>query len=228
MNAQQDRKWNFGDEALLYSYVGQAYSNTPEDLERIALEKALYDAPHVEAMLSLHPDDIVVDLGSGYGHVAKVIAPKVKAYNCCDISSRMLEKCMASTAGLSNVSYHTIERSDLSPIANSGANKIFANSVFIHLNLFDITLYLDQVARILPTGGLVYFNIQDADIFAIQEDPNFSSMRGRYIADPLEITLMIWNSLATIRGYALRRGLELRKSSVWKYCANSVTFEKVG
>jgi cyclopropane fatty-acyl-phospholipid synthase-like methyltransferase len=228
MAQQRDRNWNFdNDEDLLYGYMGSEFKNTDEDIARIAAAKAAYEAPHVRNMLDLQSNDVVVDLGSGYGHIAKVIAPEVAAYHCCDISSKMLEKCRASTAGIENISYHVVGRCDLKDVVGVGVTKIFANSVFIHLGLFDITLYLEEFSKVLLTGGVVYFNFQDSDVLAMQNDPNFFSMRNRYVADPQEITLMHWNSMTCIRGYAKRCGFELKRSYVWKNASTSLTLQKV-
>ena len=228
MAEQRDRNWNFENEDdLLYAYMGAGVKNSEEDLAKIAAGKARYEVPHIVRMLDISPKDIVIDIGSGYGHIAKVLATQVKHYHCCDISDKMMNKCKLNTSENDNISYNIVPRGDLSLFNRAGVTKVFSNSVFIHLNLFDITIYLDQVYKVLDNNGLLYFNFQDSDLLTIENDPNFISMRQRYVADPQEITLMIWNSLSCIRGYARRCGFELKRSVVWKHCATSVTFQKI-
>jgi SAM-dependent methyltransferase len=223
-----DRNWNFDrPEDLLYAYMGETYANTPEDIERIAFEKATYEAPVIADMLALDAADRVLDLGSGYGHIARVLAPRVAHYTCADISREMLARCRQATGGLPNIEHLTIERGNLQALAGRQLTKVLSNSVFIHLNLFDISIYIDQVAALLPPGGRFYFNFQDAELLALEPDPNFAAMRMRYLRDPDEITLMHWNSMTAIRALAKRAGFEERRTQHWRYCATLVSYERV-
>jgi hypothetical protein len=52
-------------------------------------------------------------------------------------------------------------------------------------------------------------------------------MLGRWTRDPLEITLMHWNSFQSIRGIAQRIGLELKTVKKAQWGATSVTFFKL-
>ena len=46
-----------------------------------------------EALLELGPDDVVLDLGSSFGHVARSLAPRVAEYCGVDASARALGAC---------------------------------------------------------------------------------------------------------------------------------------
>jgi cyclopropane fatty-acyl-phospholipid synthase-like methyltransferase len=222
------RDWNFDNrDDLLYAYVGSEFKNTPEDLARVADLKVKYEATAVRDMLDLKSDDVVLDLGSGYGHIARELAPTVGRYVCADISEGMLAECEANTKHLPNVARVKIERASFGALGSQRFSKAFSNSVFIHLNLFEISIYIDLLAQRLNKGGLLYFNFNDADQMAFGPDPNFSSMRARYIADPHEATLMNWNSGIAIRALAMNAGLALRKTRHWKHGSILASFERL-
>ena len=221
----RDRSWNFEPDELLYAYVGQSYSWS--DMDQIVADKSQQEARHVAAMLELAPVDTVLDIGSGFGHVALGLAPHVARYVCADISEAMMEQCRKFTAGIANVAYEIFPRPHILGLAPYQPNKIFSNSVFIHMTMFEIVYYLRQVQQILPPGGLFYFNFNDSDYLAGAEDGYFEDMLGRWTRDPLEITLMHWNSFQSIRGIAQRIGLELKTVKKAQWGATSVTLFKL-
>lgn len=221
--AMRDRNWDFDKTELLYAYVGQTFKWS--DLPAIRAMKA-QEATHVAAMLGLTPDDVVADIGSGFGHVALALAPKVQRYVCADISGQMMEICKAETAHLGNVEHAIVPRADIGALAGRGINKIFFNSVLIHVVMFELVAHLRKAYEILPSGGQLYFNFCDADYLGQADDPWFNDMLSRFIRDPLETTLMHWNSFTAVRAVAQRTGFELSLVKKGQYGTLSVTFVK--
>lgn len=229
MTARRDRNWEFGDKnELVYGYFGGGYDSSEASVARMRELKRQYDAPAIARFLELEPSDIVADLGSGFGHIAAALAPQVRRLLCLDVSSEFLDLCRTETASLDNVEHHHIPRGDLSCVRGKDVNKIYANSVFIHLNLYDMVRYFETIAALLPAGGRFYFNFQDSDKLARSADPNFSHMRSLYDQDPLDITLMQWVSLTTLRPILADLGLRIRHEELWQYCATVVVVEKAG
>lgn len=221
LDKMRSRSWDFDPKELLYSYVGAAFSY--DDLDEIMASKSTHEANHVADMIELKPTDVVLDVGSGYGHIAAGLAPRVKSYICADISSNMMEHCKKSTENLSNISYEIFPRPNIMGMSKYSPNKIFSNSVFIHMTMFEIVSYMRQCYNLLPPGGIMYFNFQDADFMAGGDDPVFEDMLSRYLADPEEVTLMHWNSFQAIRGIAQRIGFEVRYVRKHQYSATSVS-----
>jgi hypothetical protein len=94
------------------------------------------------------------------------------------------------------------------------------------MQLFEIVLYLRQVHMLLPTGGLFYFNFNDADYLALADDSHFESMLGRYVKNPAEATLMVWNSFTSLRGIAHRTGFDLKRVIKHDRAATSLALVK--
>ena len=223
LQPMRDQNWNFQREELLYAYVGAGY--TWDDLAKIRDMKRS-EAEHAADMLRLEAQDVVLDIGSGFGHLALVLAPRVQQYVCADISAEMMAVCRDETRNMPNVDHIIIPRTDVRSCANRNINKVFANSVFIHVVFFELVSYLRQIYDLLPIGGRFYFNFYDSDYLGQAVDGYFESMLERYYADPLETTLMHWNSFTSIRAIAQLTGFELDSMKKAQYGAVSVSFVK--
>ena len=86
----------------------------------------------------------MIDLGSGMGYLAEVVAPKVSWVTCVDISSSFLERAKARHAerGVRNVEHVLTEYADFSKHVAPRAQKIYSLLLFIHFNDFDFLYYL--------------------------------------------------------------------------------------
>ena len=110
-----------------------------------------------------------------------------------------MEQCQKFTASFTNVSYEIFDRPHIMGLAKYNFTKIFSNSVFIHMTMFEIVYYMQQAYKLLSKNGILYFNFRDADYLAGGDDGFFNSMTNRWIKDPQESTLMHWNSFQAIR-----------------------------
>jgi len=123
-------------------------------------------------MLELEPVDTVLDIGSGFGHVALGLALHVARYVCADISEAMMGQGRKFTAGIANVAYEIFPRPHILSLAPYQPIKIFSISLFIHMTMFEIVYCLRHVQQILPPGGLFYFNFNDSDYLGTPEKSN--------------------------------------------------------
>jgi cyclopropane fatty-acyl-phospholipid synthase-like methyltransferase len=154
-----NENWNFDDPSRLLKSVG---SFGATDAERYAniVDTRTRRAAEVIERLKLGRDDKVVDLGSGLGITAKLVAPAVKRLICADISTTFLAQCRNLNRDVSNVEPVQVSYADLSAIA-APVDKIYSLLLFIHFNIYDLIYYLSECNRILRTGGLLYFDFHD-------------------------------------------------------------------
>jgi ubiquinone/menaquinone biosynthesis C-methylase UbiE len=126
-----------------------------EDVARLT---GAYTARQVANALDLSPGDRVLELGCGVGRIGLELAPKVARWEGADISANMLEVARTRLAGLSNVGFTELRRSRLDGIADASFDKAYCVAVFIHMDKEDFFLYLEDLARVLKPGGILYFD----------------------------------------------------------------------
>lgn len=126
-----------------------------EDVARLT---GAYTARQVEAALDLAPGDHVLELGCGVGRIGFEIAPKVARWQGADISANMLDVARARLAGIGNAGFTELKRSRLDGLADASFDKAYCVAVFIHMDKEDFYLYLEELARVLKPGGLLFFD----------------------------------------------------------------------
>ena len=69
-------------------------------------------------------------------------------------------RCRARSGwpGSSNVGFTELKRSRLDGLADASFDKAYCVAVFIHMDKEDFFLYLEELARVLKPGGLLYFD----------------------------------------------------------------------
>jgi cyclopropane fatty-acyl-phospholipid synthase-like methyltransferase len=170
------------------------------------VEKKKWDAKRTREALELGPDDVVAEIGPGLGIVASILASEVKALHLFDISSSFRAACKKHVTA-TNVHFHLMKPGDLSPLVGKGINKIYAEGVFIHFNLFDIYLYLKQIEFMLPHGGRFTFNIISSDYEGLLDDPVWQEQAEQYRCDKTRVFgLMSWLSPITVQKLLKRVG----------------------
>jgi ubiquinone/menaquinone biosynthesis C-methylase UbiE len=156
-------QWNFSNDQAKLLALG-VHNQDTSDFDAIVASRHARK-PEIMARLNLQPDDIVMDLGSGMGFIAEVIAPEVQKVHCCDISANFLEDCKTRTKHLDNIEFHQIAYADLSAARGKRINKAYSTLLFIHFNFYDIVYYLQELNRVLEKGGLFYFDFNDGERF---------------------------------------------------------------
>jgi ubiquinone/menaquinone biosynthesis C-methylase UbiE len=126
--------------------------------ENVARLTGAYTARQVSAALDFMPGDRVLELGCGVGRIGLELAPKVGRWDGADISANMLEVARARLAQQANAGFVELKRSRLDGIADATYDKAYSVAVFIHMDKEDFYLYLEDLARVLKSGGLLYFD----------------------------------------------------------------------
>lgn len=126
-----------------------------EDVARLT---GAYTARQVASALDFAPTDRVLELGCGVGRIGLQLAPKVARWDGADISANMLEVARTRLAAQNNVGFTELKRSRLDGVADASFDKAYSVAVFIHMDKEDFFLYLEELARVLKPGGLLYFD----------------------------------------------------------------------
>jgi SAM-dependent methyltransferase len=129
--------------------------STNEDVLRLT---GAYSARQVEAALDLRASDRVLELGCGVGRIGREIAPNIAHWEGSDISGNMLKVARERLAAHANVGLTELTRTSLQPLADASFDKAYCVAVFIHMDKEDFYLYLEDLARVLKPGGLLYFD----------------------------------------------------------------------
>jgi ubiquinone/menaquinone biosynthesis C-methylase UbiE len=214
MSDEMKRNWDFVEKReLLYALVGYDFGMEPEKrLDEIREYKAK-ESNFLLHALKLTKDDVVLDLGSGCGFIARVAAPLCKQLYCLDISSEFLRFAQDELAQFTNVGFHRIPFGNLHFLDDKKITKGYANAVFIHFNFFDVVIYLRELYRVLARGGLFLFGLSNTDCLDINNDRYFPLVLDNYLKERNSTTLMQWNSAHGVCSAAKQIGFEA--SELW-------------
>ena len=125
--------------------------------ERIRATGA-YTARQVMAALDLKPTDRVLELGCGVGRIGRELAPHVAHWEGSDISGNMLKIARERLSGFANAGFTELTRSSFKPLPDASFDKAYSIAVFIHMDKEDFYLYLEDWARVVKPGGLLFFD----------------------------------------------------------------------
>jgi ubiquinone/menaquinone biosynthesis C-methylase UbiE len=125
--------------------------------ERLRVSGA-YTARMVTAALDLKPTDRVLELGCGVGRIGHELAAHVAHWEGADISANMLKVARERLAGFDNVGFTELMCSDLKSLPDASFDKAYSIAVFIHMDKEDFYLYLEELARVVKPGGLIFFD----------------------------------------------------------------------
>ncbi len=173
-------------------------------------EEYLADRRHRGAwivdQLGLTQRSSVLEIGSGEGVMAAALASKVRQMCCADVSTSFLDKARETCWGLNNVTFRLIEDDYLETLQENSFDAGYSLNVFIHLDAYEIFLYLRQIARLLRPGGRFTFNVLEPGEVTW---PYFHGDLARYRRAELSEAkgMLTWHDRRSILGLASEAGL---------------------
>lgn len=178
-----------------------------EDVARLT---GAYTARQVACALDLQPRDRVLELGCGVGRIGRELAPKIAHWEGADISENMLAVARERLKEFPNVGLTELKRSSLESLPSASFDKAYCVAVFIHMDKEDFFLYLEEIARVLKPGGLVFF-----DTWNLASAPGWRrysiEVNQHRNADPSQRKDVARNQFSTpdeVRAFCLHAGLE--------------------
>lgn len=113
--------------------------------------------------VGIRPEDTALEIGCGVGRVGRALAPFVKEWIGCDVSTEMLRLAARKTTGFSNTRFVELSGYDLSPIADRSVDLVYTTVVFMHLDEWDRYAYCREAMRVLRPGGRFYCDNADIE-----------------------------------------------------------------
>lgn len=193
---------------MLNTCIGPKWGAHPEErIDEIRASRYAY-GQRICSVLDISPDDTVADFGSGCGFVTRAACERAGRVHCLDLNQAFLDFTRNELSDLDNTSCHQIGYASV-PLLDGCVDKVFSTAVFIHFLYYDVLFNLIELNRILRTGGLLHFDILDADVIDLATTTAFrshleiykDSVRGDgYMLQPVSLTSI--KNLAPQLGFA--------------------------
>lgn len=209
MSNSYEQAWGNSDLATNLIQIGNNSFAEHGDLSAFVAEK-INEAESIQGYLQVRADEVGVEIGSGTGVHAAYFAEKCAHLTSFDITDGFLELFESFTSNSTNLRRI---RKDFFPImeelADASVDYVYATSVFCHLHIYDVYLYVEEIARVLKPGGRFYVNYQNAD--NLEFDDFFQVFLGTYRVktgfEPIHPGQMQFHSNAYFFNLAERFGL---------------------
>lgn len=201
------------DRRVLLACYGTAFGDKPEErLEEIRERKSL-QAQIIASRMNVQSTDVVMDFGAGCGFMARAMAPIAAAVYCIDVEPEFGEFAREELAACDNVHCLTVDRLDLSPVADIQFTKIYFVSVAVLFNYYDLHSHIELLSGVLAPGGEIYFDYADPVGIADGDGAIFSAHRSAFRVSPRSIQdLVQYNGLSAVKAALEANGLELVES----------------
>ena len=155
-----------------YQLIYGLNNPTKENLaEKIISKLAVCDSyyiPFFNEHISNKKEKTLLEFGSGFGDMAKYLSPLFKKVICVDVNEHYLNQCRKYTKECNNIEFFLLNDYyfngvDLKP---RSIDIVKSTNVFIHLNIYEFVIYLQNFNRLLKEDGLLIFDIYDSDLFS--------------------------------------------------------------
>jgi len=153
----------FWDDKARENYVGCAcWHHSPEEADA----KGRRDAAYLKEIIARAPRNpqapnrlTILDIGGGYGRVAKHLAPSATRYLLTDVSAEMLQRASAHLADVPDVELFLGDGFGLGFAADAEVDFAFACMCFQHID-HEVTIgYLQDLYRVMRPGAWAWFHV---------------------------------------------------------------------
>jgi ubiquinone/menaquinone biosynthesis C-methylase UbiE len=195
-------------EAVVRAFTQQAAAFEDPEFNRLFTT----DSEWLFERLELDPDGLVLDVAAGTGHVARGLAPRVRAVVAVDATAAMLEtgRAEAARAGLSNVVFMRADAAELPFLA--GSFDVVVSRFAVH-HFEDPAVQVAEMRRVLRPGG----RLAVADLVA-DPDPAIAVVQNRLerLRDASHMRMLSMEELARlVRGEDVEFRVVERRLEPW-------------
>ena len=158
---QKPKSWEDCDR-YEYKSVWNAVSGT-DDMAKIAVSGTLDTEEHersarqtrewLQQHVGVNSDDVVLEIGAGFGRVGEVLAPICKRWIGTDVSENMVDTMRRRLARFDNVEIIATNGFDLAAIPSASVDMAYCTTVFMHLDEWERYKYVVESLRVLKPGG---------------------------------------------------------------------------
>lgn len=222
-------QWEFtAEKEMLSLLIGHKFGDRPaERLDAIKKDRAEF-ALSILRKLHARKQDVGLEIGSGCGFLASVVAPRIKHLFCCDVSESFLNYAKHQCANLPNISFHLTNGFELSFLEDEQIDFAYAHAVFIHLNIYDIYWYFRELSRVLKPGGRIYLDYISAEDARFTQSAVFDEHAHHYRKNPANFQLLLKaNGSAQILNLARQCGLVPVFKYAYKESLTAFAFKKI-
>jgi SAM-dependent methyltransferase len=121
--------------------------------EQLFTSTAMSTMHMLKQFVGINADDVVLEIGAGFGRVGTVLAPMCKEWIGADVSKNMLAHLRKRLAEFKNVRTVLLNGFDLSNIESSSVDVVYCTVVFMHLEEWERFSYIKEGFRVLRPGG---------------------------------------------------------------------------
>src|SRR5262245_54137142 len=185
--------------SMLIALIGNDFGAEPETRIPEIRESRKSYSNYIADQVGVTPSDVMVDLGSGCGFGTYWFAKRARFVHACDITPAYLSFAQRECSDIPNIAFHHIKSGDLSELATDSIDVVCSMSVFIHLNLYDIYWYFQELQRVTKSAARVWIDYADSESLDLAT-PNtngkyFLQHAERYRESPTALSgYMNWNS----------------------------------
>lgn len=120
------------------------------------------DVRNLMELVSISPQDDVLEIGPGVGRLGLEIAPHCRRWTGADISSKVLGHAADQLRGVKNAHLIHLPGIGLGVVPDSSLDVVYCINVFAHLDEIDRWRYVQDAYRVLRHGGRIY--IENVDL----------------------------------------------------------------
>lgn len=207
----QQLPWEFECPKQMTDLLAGANAETVIEARLQAIENDRWiKAVHLLKRLKIAKEMVGLEIGSGCGFMSKPIGSFIQRLHCVDISQSFIDFSRKYTEEEKNVIFHKINDCSLGIFQEEEFDLVYSFSVFIHLNVYEIHWYFEEVYRVLKKGGFFYFDFMDSDQVGLREEIKFQEMSLLFRQNPNSYrTLLNYHSIRFIQQIAESVGFKL-------------------
>lgn len=207
---------NEQDDILFYNLIGLDFGNEPWNRVPEIIASKEKEALYVLNEMGLqHANGLHgLEIGVGMGHQTKVYAARAAKLYACDISDSYLARARKYCADQKQIEFHYMKFGDLSFIPANTLDFAIIHNVMIHLNFYEILLYLRQVHAAMKSGGKFFFDIMDVEKIDFENDSLFKLMNTQVHVAPENRAAIQYNSWPAIQKYCALLGFKISDTKI--------------